>query len=174
MRGARSFGPLTCPQGLARGTRASGGAQGPAGQPCTAGTLHVQQLLSPDGRHVLDLFLVISPTRRQEVPALVFTGEDEGELLGHLAHALLRCQPTAPGPAPAQHAHHGSTQGRRPVSREGRSPASRFPLSLFLTGILTSGQEEMKTFLDLQARSHLSLSTAQRSWKTNSEGAEHQ
>lgn len=92
---------------------------------------------------------------------MVFTGEDEGELLGYLAHALLRCQPRLPALLPLSGlttaAHRAGDQC---PAKEGRLPLV-FLLSLFLTGILTSGQEEIKTFLDLQARSHLSLSIAQ-------------
>lgn len=94
---------------------------------------------------------------------MVFTGEDEGELLGYLAHALAM---PAIGSRPCSRSarspwlHTGQETGV--LQKEGRLPLV-FLLSLFLTGILTSGQEVIKTFLDLQARSHLSLSTAQRS-----------
>lgn len=173
VRGARSFGPLTCPQGLARGTRAS-----VVPGPCSAATHggHTACAAAPrllTAHTVLTCYFLLSPARRQEVSALVITGEEEAELLGYRALAHLRCQPTAPGPAPAQHAHHGSHRaGDQCPAKEGRLPLVFLP-SLFLTGILKAGQEEIKTFLALQASSHLSLSTAQRSQKTNSGGAGH-
>lgn len=174
MRGARSFGPRTCPQGLARGTRASGGAQGPAGQPCTAGTC----TCSSSCPLTADTFLTcFSSSHLQEGRRYPLWSLQE--------RTKVSCWDTWPTPScdasrrlPAllplstlTTAPHRA--GDQCPAKEGRLPLV-FLLSLFLTGILTSGQEEMKTFLDLQARSHLSLSTAQRSWKTNSEGAEHQ